>query len=125
MAEATFDFGAGPVPARRHLNPDGSVGGWVADTAKVADTAFVGPAARVFDIALVLGNARVTGRAGVRENARVSDAPMRGVDRTRNSPAHLRRHSLAPALPQRRSHRSSRPVWRRCPSDRASSSVTA
>lgn len=31
----TFDFedGRGPVPAHRHRNPDGSVGGWVSDEA--------------------------------------------------------------------------------------------
>ena len=31
----TFDFqdGNGPVPAHRHINPDGTTGGWVADTA--------------------------------------------------------------------------------------------
>jgi hypothetical protein len=28
----TFDFGDGEVPAHRHVNPDGSEGGWVADT---------------------------------------------------------------------------------------------
>ena len=38
---STYDFkdGNGPVPAHQHTNPDGSVGGWVADTATVADTA--------------------------------------------------------------------------------------
>ena len=30
-----FDFGSGPVPAARHRNPDGSVGGWVAVSAHV------------------------------------------------------------------------------------------
>lgn len=36
----TFDFedGNGPVPAHQHSNG----GGWVADTATVADTAYVG-----------------------------------------------------------------------------------
>jgi hypothetical protein len=58
-----FDFqdGQGPVPAHQH--PNG--GGWVADTASVADTAFVGFDAQVF------GEARVCGDAQVYENARV------------------------------------------------------
>ena len=43
----TYDFGSGPVPAHRHLNPDGSLGGWVADTATVAPTARIGENARV------------------------------------------------------------------------------
>jgi hypothetical protein len=40
---STFDFGKGPVPAHQH--PNG--GGWVADTAQVADRVYVGPMARV------------------------------------------------------------------------------
>ena len=34
---STFDFrdGQGPVPAHRHTHPDGSEGGWVANTAQV------------------------------------------------------------------------------------------
>ena len=51
----TFDFGNGPVPAHKH--PNG--GGWVADTAKVADTAYVGPDAQVSDTARVSENAQV------------------------------------------------------------------
>jgi len=40
-----FKDGKGPVPAHRHINPDGTVGGWVADTytATVHSTVFVGP----------------------------------------------------------------------------------
>jgi hypothetical protein len=63
----TFDFGEGPVPAHRHVNPDGSEGGWVAETATVEATAYVGPDARVF------GNTWVSGNAWVYENARVFD----------------------------------------------------
>ena len=37
----TFDFGSGPVSAHRHVNPDGSQGGWIAETARVALTAFM------------------------------------------------------------------------------------
>jgi len=33
MSATTHDFGdgAGAVPAHRHLNPDGDLGGWVGD----------------------------------------------------------------------------------------------
>ena len=51
----TYDFGSGPVPAHRHKNPDGSLGGWVADTATVIPTARIGKNAKVS------GNAQVSG----------------------------------------------------------------
>ena len=49
MTNPTFDFtdGLGPVPAHRHINPDGSEGGWVADAAGVSRLAFIGPDATV------------------------------------------------------------------------------
>lgn len=70
----TFDFedGNGPVPARRHRNPDGSVGGWVADTATVEPTAYVGADAKVYGNATVLDDAVLSGRATVSGNATVS-----------------------------------------------------
>ncbi len=54
-AKREFDFqdGYGPVPAKRHRNPDGKLGGWVANTA------------RVYGDARVFGNARVSGTARV------------------------------------------------------------
>mgnify|MGYP001581904840 CR=1 FL=1 len=62
----TFDFdNFGLVPAYRHTNPDGSIGGWVAKTASVDKTAFVGKEA------LVYVNARVSDNAQVLDNARV------------------------------------------------------
>src|SRR3989344_6028702 len=69
----TYDFrdGNGPVPAHQHVNPDGSVGGWIADTAQVAATAYIGPDAVVFGNAQVYGSAQVCGSALVSENARV------------------------------------------------------
>lgn len=71
---STFDFedGKGPVPAHRHVNPDGSEGGWVADTAAVEPTAYVGHDARVYSSAWVGGEARVDGKAKVYEDAKVS-----------------------------------------------------
>ena len=46
MKQTMFDFedGNGPVPAHKH--PNG--GGWVADTATVADTAYVGANAEAY-----------------------------------------------------------------------------
>jgi carbonic anhydrase/acetyltransferase-like protein (isoleucine patch superfamily) len=63
---------------KRH--PNG--GGWVADSAKVAATAYIGPAARVLGNAQVLDHAMVedyavvTGDALVADHARVSGASM-------------------------------------------------
>ena len=63
-----FGDGKGPVPAHQH--PNG--GGWVADTAKVADTSYVGPDAWVYGNAEVSGTARVYGDVQVSGTARVS-----------------------------------------------------
>jgi len=67
----TFDFkdGNGPVPAHHH--PNG--GGWVADTATVAATAYVGPDALVSNYAVVSDNAQVYDDAQVSDNAQVYD----------------------------------------------------
>lgn len=74
----------GPVPAHRH--PNG--GGWVAESATVADTAYVGPNAKVYghatvvgcaeirDITKVYGNARVSGHAQVYGAAEIYDRAM-------------------------------------------------
>ena len=74
MPLQTFDFndGNGPVPAFRHLNPDGTLGGWVAATAAVAPTVYMAPTARVFGRALVRDHARLLDHACVRDYARVS-----------------------------------------------------
>lgn len=44
---------------RRHVDPDGSIGGWVAQTATVAPTAYLGPDALNLDNAEALDNAVV------------------------------------------------------------------
>ena len=70
-----FDFqdGNGLVPAHKH--PNG--GGWVANTASVAESVYVGPKAQVSGLARVYGSAwvydtaRVSGSAAVYESARV------------------------------------------------------
>ncbi len=63
--------GKGPVPAHRHQNPDGTTGGWVADTAEVASTATIGPQALVYGQAKVLDVAVVTGKAKVLDAATI------------------------------------------------------
>lgn len=47
----TFDFGDenGEVPAHRHINPDDSIGSWVADSASVEKTSTVEYHALVFE----------------------------------------------------------------------------
>ena len=49
-----FDFEQcdNPIPAHRHKNG----GGWVAETAQVADTVYVGPMAVVYGRANIKGN---------------------------------------------------------------------
>lgn len=48
-----------PVPAHRHKNLDGTVGGWVANTAFVAAEAYVAESAVVFGNARILAPARI------------------------------------------------------------------
>ncbi len=69
----TFDFGDGnrAVPAHRHINPDGSVGGWVANTAFVENTATVGYDALVFGNAVVRDNAVIAEAVKVYDDAQV------------------------------------------------------
>jgi len=71
----TFDFndGNGPVPAARHINPDGSTGGWVAETATASTTAIIGRNAVVFGNANVSGNARIFEQARIHGRATVTD----------------------------------------------------
>lgn len=47
--ETVFDFddGNGSVPAQRHINPDGNLGGWVADTSSIDDDTFLHQTAKV------------------------------------------------------------------------------
>ena len=71
-SSCTFDFGTGLVPAHRHVNPDGSVGGWVADTAYVSPTASIGPDVWVCDTARVFGEAELRGHVMVEEDSIVS-----------------------------------------------------
>ncbi len=60
-----FDFGSGPVPAHRHRNPDGTEGGWVAETALVDPTAYISPDSLVWGDALIPENTRLCGACRV------------------------------------------------------------
>lgn len=65
--------------AMPHINPDGSRGGWVAESAVVENTCHVAPTAEVCEYAYVSGNARimshavVSGFASVKGNATLDD----------------------------------------------------
>jgi len=60
------------VPAYKHRNPDGSEGGWVAETALVEPTVHIDALAQVFEYATVTGNARICHEALICEFAEVS-----------------------------------------------------
>jgi len=66
------DFGHGEVRARRHRNPDRTLGGWVAETAHADSEAVVATDAVVFGNARVFGPCLILGRARVFDFARVS-----------------------------------------------------
>lgn len=102
----TYDFadGNGPVLAYRYRNPDRTLGGWVARTAKILGNVFIGPSARVYgnatvfhiddgseysaddlviaDSVTIFGNAEIKGapllygNAKVYGNAKISGAPQ-------------------------------------------------
>jgi UDP-3-O-[3-hydroxymyristoyl] glucosamine N-acyltransferase len=65
--------------AYQHKNPDGSLGGWVAETAYVADSCYMHPNSEVTEYAQVLDNvemhdlALANGFAIVKENAKLLD----------------------------------------------------
>lgn len=56
MTDFDFKDGKGLVPAHRHSHG----GGWVANTADVAASAYVGPDAQVYGSAEVLGNVLIS-----------------------------------------------------------------
>lgn len=68
-----FDFGdgRGPVLAHKHINQDGSEGGWVAATATVAPTVYMSKHSRVYGKADVSEEANVSGEAQVYGQAQV------------------------------------------------------
>ena len=72
-----FKNGLGPAPAHHHKNSNGSLGGWVAETAYVAPTAYVGENAKVYghaqvyDQAMIHGFAQIFGQAKIFGQAQV------------------------------------------------------
>jgi UDP-3-O-[3-hydroxymyristoyl] glucosamine N-acyltransferase len=58
--------------ARPHTNPDGTIGGWVAETATVDATCWVAETAEVKEYAQVAGGAKVLGEASVSGFARIN-----------------------------------------------------
>ena len=77
--EYLLNFGDGPVPGRIHTNPDGSVGGLVADTAEAEDSVVIEKDAKVFGNARVFGASRIEGTARVYGNTRVDDSVIGGA----------------------------------------------
>lgn len=71
----TYDFGGGPVPARRH----GYGGGWIADSARADDSVYIGPNAlvygdaRLYNNVSIQGHARVYGSSILKDDARITD----------------------------------------------------
>lgn len=81
-SQGHFDFGYGPTKAHRHRNPDGSLGGWVAESAYVAPTVNMSPDARVYGKATVWDNAHIMDHAVVRGSALIyGDAIISGTAR--------------------------------------------
>lgn len=70
-----YDFldGERPVLAKRHINPDGSTGGWVAKTAYVDETSILDKTARVLGRARVLKNSIIGRGAVVRDDALIRE----------------------------------------------------
>ena len=90
----THDFGDGPVPSHRHQNPDGTLGGWVADTAAVGRDATVGRYATVGPYATVDQYATVGRRAIVGRGARVGPDATVGRHAIVGPDATVGRHAI-------------------------------
>lgn len=72
----TFDFadGDGKVPAKQHRNPNGTLGGWVAEGAHVDSDVHMDPQTMVYGNAKVLGHAELRGSSRVFGHATVQDS---------------------------------------------------
>ncbi len=66
-------FNGVEVYAMQHTNPDGTQGGWIAETAQVAKTSYIAPAAEVFEFAQVLGETALLGSASASGFAIIKD----------------------------------------------------
>ncbi len=71
----TYDFGdgRGPVPAHQHTNPDGNLGGWVDDTAKVASGVTILLGASIGYLASIGYRASIGDRASIGYLASIGD----------------------------------------------------
>ena len=67
------------VPAHRHINPDGSLGGWVAETAYVDVSAYVDETATVYDTARVIGASIIEPFAKVCDDEVINDKDFADV----------------------------------------------
>jgi UDP-3-O-[3-hydroxymyristoyl] glucosamine N-acyltransferase len=59
--------------AMPHINPDGTIGGWVAESSVVDEECYISPDAEVFEYAQVLGEATLLGSTCVSGFAVVKD----------------------------------------------------
>lgn len=75
-----FEDGRGPVTARRHLNPEGDFGGYVAITASVTADSRIGRGSVVFGNARVSSGARIKGNSRIGGTANVNGATLDGVE---------------------------------------------
>lgn len=71
-----FSLSTPPVPAERHTNPDGSLGGWVAATAYAEPTVTIGENAKLFDYATARGTVILTDNAIAQGGARLLDSAL-------------------------------------------------
>lgn len=80
--EKMMDFGdgRGMVKARRHLNPEGDFGGYVATTASVSSDSRVGRGSVVFGNARVSNGAKIKGNSRIGGNANVNGATLEAVE---------------------------------------------
>lgn len=80
-ADHSFVLSADTASAHRHTNPDGSVGGWVADTALVDESAFLCEKTEILEFATVecdamIYNSIVGGFCIVKAGAVVEDCHL-------------------------------------------------
>jgi hypothetical protein len=75
-----FDDGNGAVKARRHLNPEGDFGGYVALTAKVDPSARISRGSVVFGSASVSAGAKLKNQARVGGTAKIGPSIIDGIE---------------------------------------------
>ena len=68
-----FEDGRGPVPAHRHLNPNGKYGGWVEDSASVSGSVYLDYTVTVFGNANIFNEVTVMGLVKISGQAIICD----------------------------------------------------